>query len=46
MQTVGGILTAFGARYLIDNFSRFLPFFVVTFLEILGLAVYHLFYFR
>lgn len=44
IQALGGILTAFAAHYLIDQYSRFVPFFFVTFLEILGLAIYHLFY--
>uniref|UniRef100_A0A6G1S359 Inner membrane protein yhjX n=1 Tax=Aceria tosichella TaxID=561515 RepID=A0A6G1S359_9ACAR len=43
-QSIGGILTAFAAHYLIDHYTRFVPFFCVTFLEVLGLSIYHLFY--
>lgn len=43
-QSCGGILTALGAHYLIDHYTRFVPFFCVVLLEILGLSIYHLFY--
>lgn len=43
-QAIGGIFTAIGAHYLIDHFNRFVPFFCVTFLEVLGLVIYHVFY--
>lgn len=43
-QSCGGIVMAFVTQYLIDHFNRFVPFFCVVFLEILGLAIYHLFY--
>lgn len=43
-QSCGGVIMAFGTHYLIDHFNRFVPFFCVVFLEILGLTIYHLFY--
>lgn len=43
-QSIGGIGMAFGTHYLIDHYTRFVPFFCVVFLEVLGLAIFHLFY--